>query len=135
MRGSTGVVQRCWHDAEDYTVPEEQQADPLMRALKQGEVGVSFFPSGLRDILPESLFTLVDRIFQPGDLCKRSIDDVCSGIVTSVHTEVRLAHSVTDEPVEGWKALNDIERSHSPEVQDYVLHDDWIGQVSKANCF
>lgn len=130
LRGSIGVVQRCWHDAEDYTIPEAQQADPLMRPLKQGEVGVSFFPSGFRDILPESLFTLVDRIFQPGDLCKRSIDDVCSGIVASVHTEVRLAHSITDEPVEGWKTLSDIERSHNAEVQDYVLYDDWIGQVS-----
>lgn len=57
-----------------------------MRPLTHGEVGVSFFARGLdlpvREILPESKLTLLDRMYQPGDLLKRSIDDVRSGIVT-----------------------------------------------------
>lgn len=100
-----------------------------MRPMQQGEVGVSFLPSGLRDILPESEFTLVDRSFQPGDLCKRSIDDVRSGVVTGVDVQAKLAHAVSDEPVEGWKSIHDLKRSDTAEIGDYVLCDDWVGQV------
>lgn len=53
-----------------------------MRPLKPGEVGVSFYPQGAREILPESELNLVDRVYQPGDLLKKSIDDVRAGIVT-----------------------------------------------------
>lgn len=110
-------------------MPEGAKVDPLLRPLKQGEVGVSFFPDGIRDILPESTFSLVDRNFQPGDLCKRSIDDVSSGIITSVETKVRLAHAITGEHIDGWKGLEDLVKSTTAEIQDYVLYDDWVGQV------
>lgn len=100
-----------------------------MRQLQQGEVGVSFFPNGARDILPESNFILVDRSFQPGDLCKRSIEDVRSGVVTSVDTTARLAHAISDEPIEGWKGLHEFKKSATAEIGDYVLCDDWVGQV------
>lgn len=122
-------LQRCWHDADDYLPPPGPQVDPLMRQLQQGEVGVSFFPNGVRDILPESNFTLVDRSFQPGDLCKRSIDDLRSGVVTRVDVKARLAHAISDEPVEGWKSVDQFEKSTMVEVGDYVLSDDWVGQV------
>ena len=74
-------VQRCWHDAEDLPATAEQIAsDPLMRPLAHGEVGVSFFNRGQdlqpREILPESKLMLLDRMYQPGDLLKRSIDDL-----------------------------------------------------------
>lgn len=66
--------------------PEQLAADPLMRPLKHGEVGVSFFSTTTdlpqREILPESKLMLLDRMYQPGDLLKRSIDDVRSGVVT-----------------------------------------------------
>ena len=80
-------IQRCWHDAEDIpATPEQIAADPLMRPLQHGEVGVSWFSRGpdlaTREILSESQLTLLDRMYQPGDLLKRSIDDVRSGIVT-----------------------------------------------------
>ena len=79
--------QRCWHDAEDLPASAEQiAADPLMRPLNHGEVGVSFFARGPdlppREILPETQLTLLDRMYQPGDLLKMSVDDVRSGIVT-----------------------------------------------------
>lgn len=67
-------------------LPEQLALDPLMRPLKHGEVGVSFFTTSAdtpqREILPESKLELLDRMYQPGDLLKRSIDDVRSGIVT-----------------------------------------------------
>ena len=80
-----------------------------MRPLEKGEVGVSFFPNGVREILPEPEFTLVDRMFQPGDLCKRRIDDVRSGVITSVDVKGRLEHAISGEPVPDWKSMNDIE--------------------------
>ena len=68
--------------------PEQLAQDPLLRPLKHGEVGVSFYPTSggpdhhHREILDESKLKLVDRMYQPGDLLKRSIDDVRSGVVT-----------------------------------------------------
>ncbi|THH13368.1 hypothetical protein EW146_g6839 [Bondarzewia mesenterica] len=123
-----GIVLRCWHDAEDVPPPQDH-ADPLMRLLEHGEVGVSFFPNGVREILPESDFTLVDRMFQPGDLCKKSVDDVWSGVVTSVDVKGRLEHAISGEPVPDWKGIEDIESPGDVDVGDYVAYDNWIGQV------
>ena len=100
-----------------------------MRPLEKGEVGVSFFPNGIREILPESEFTLVDRMFQPGDLCKRSIDNVRSGVITSVDVKGRLEHAISGEPVLDWKSMNDIETPADVDIGDYVAYDNWIGQV------
>ena len=100
-----------------------------MRPLEKGEVGVSFFPNGIREILPESEFTLVDRMFQPGDLCKRSIDDVRSGVILSVDVKGRLEHAISGEPVPDWKSMNDIEIPADVDIGDYVAYDNWIGQV------
>lgn len=126
--GPYGIVLRCWHDSDD-AAPPQDQLDPLMRPLERGEVGVSFFPNGIREILPESEFTLVDRLFQPGDLCKRSIDDVRSGVITSVDVKGRLEHAISGEPVPNWKSMNDIEIPADVDIGDYVAHDNWIGQV------
>jgi ubiquitin-conjugating enzyme E2 O len=97
LRDFRHEYQRCWHDAEDIPLsPEQLAADPLLRPLKHGEVGVSFFaaPSDRpqREILPESKLVLLDRIYQPGDLLKKSIDDVRSGIVTRYGMHGRLTH-------------------------------------------
>ncbi|KAH9082216.1 hypothetical protein EDB83DRAFT_2503321 [Lactarius deliciosus] len=126
--GSYGIVLRCWHDSDD-TAPPQDQHDPLMRPLERGEVGVSFLPNGIREILPESEFTLVDRMFQPGDLCKRSIDDVRSGVITSVDVKGRLEHAISGESVPNWKSMNDIEIPADVDIGDYVAYDNWIGQL------
>ena len=54
----------------------------LLNESGQGEVGVSYFPRPSREIVPEAQLDLVDRNYQPGDLLKRSVDDVVSGVVT-----------------------------------------------------
>lgn len=113
--------------------------DPLMRPLKRGEVGVSFLPGGVREIVPEADYTLVDRTFQSGDYCKRSIDDVRSGVVVSTEVQVKLVHAITGEPVPGWKGVRDLRHATCINGGDYVVYDDWIGQVSTlrilVSCF
>lgn len=102
-----------------------------MRPLQPGEVGVSFISDGgEREILPESDLELVDRSFQPGDYCKRSLDDVRSAVVTSVKVKGRLEHVISGEQVEGWRTVDDIEDKPDAEIGDYVIFEDWIGQVS-----
>lgn len=44
-------------------------------------MGVSYFPRPMREILSEDSLDLVDRMYQPGDLLKRSIDDMTAGVV------------------------------------------------------
>jgi ubiquitin-conjugating enzyme E2 O len=104
----------------------------MMRPLMRGEVGVSFFPTGVRDILPESDFTLVDRTFQRGDYCKRAVDDVQSGVVTSINVEGGLEHSISREPVEGWHTMDELEIPVDVDIADYVVYDDWIGQACNS---
>jgi hypothetical protein len=120
--------QRCWHDADDGAQPGDGD-DPLMRPLKRGEVGISFFSNGAREILPDSELELVDRVFQPGDLCKRSVDDVRAGVITNVDVQGRLEHAISGEPVEGWKGMAEVYSTLECELGDYVVYNDWIGQV------
>ncbi|KAG6878620.1 hypothetical protein C0993_001143 [Termitomyces sp. T159_Od127] len=126
---SLGIVLRCWHDAEDVP-PQTTLTDPMMRPLRPGEVGVSFLvDGGEREILPESELSLIDRSIQPGDFCKRSIDDVQSGVVTNVHVRGRMQHVISGESVEEWKTLDDLEARLDAEIGEYVVYDDWIGQI------
>ncbi|EGO05192.1 hypothetical protein SERLA73DRAFT_164742 [Serpula lacrymans var. lacrymans S7.3] len=129
---SYGIVLRCWHDAEELPPPHSFM-DPLMRPLEPGEVGVSFFPNGVREILPESEFVLVDRTFQAGDYCKRSVDDVRSGVVTAIEVMARLVHAVSGASVEGWKSTCDLEHSMDVDIGDYVVYNDWVGQLFDEN--
>ncbi|KZT72795.1 hypothetical protein DAEQUDRAFT_722414 [Daedalea quercina L-15889] len=123
-----GIVLRCWHDAEDLPPPAEN-TDPLMRPLKPGEVGVSYFPRPTREILPEAQLELVDRNYQPGDLLKRSVDDVVSGVVTGIEVKGRLEHAISDEPLHEWKTTSEVQTAIDVDMGDYVVYDDWIGQV------
>lgn len=125
-------LQRCWHDAEDIAPSED---DPLTRPLERGEVGVSFLSNnGRREILPESDLSLIDRTFQPGDYCKRSIDDVRSAVVLSIKVRGKLEHAITNAPVDGWRESSEVVPAMEAEARDYVLCDDWIGQVRPDPC-
>ncbi len=105
-----------------------------MRPLERGEVGVTFISEGsAREILPESELTLVDRTLQPGDYCKRSIDDVRSGVVTNIRVRGRLQHVISGEPVEGWRNSDQVVPAMEAEIGDYVIYDDWVGQVSVSD--
>jgi ubiquitin-conjugating enzyme E2 O len=106
--------------------------DPLLRPLNRGEVGVSFFPDNRREIRQETDFTLVDRFFQPGDVCKRSIHDAQSGVVASVDVQFQVAHVISNKHIDEWKSIKDIQKFPDVSVGDYVACDDWIGQVSST---
>ncbi|KAF9455069.1 hypothetical protein P691DRAFT_691418 [Macrolepiota fuliginosa MF-IS2] len=125
---SYGIVLRCWHDAEDLPPPENH--DPFLRTYRHGEVGVTFLPDHHeREVLSESELRLVDRTFVPGDICKRTVDDVRSGVVLKTSTRGRLAHVISGEEVPDWKTRNDVEESQVVVPGDFVAYDDWIGQV------
>ncbi|KAI1796055.1 hypothetical protein LXA43DRAFT_1160458 [Ganoderma leucocontextum] len=123
-----GVVLRCWQDAEELPPPAEG-VDPLLRPLVQGEVGVSYFPRPVREIITEDKLSLVDRMYQPGDLLKRSVDDVRSGIVTSTNVKGRLEHAISGQTVPGWKTMDEIETAVEVDMGDLVVHNDWVGQM------
>ncbi|KAI0758238.1 hypothetical protein C8Q74DRAFT_307926 [Fomes fomentarius] len=123
-----GVVLRCWQDAEDLP-PAADNVDPLMRPLVQGEVGVSYFPRPVREIISEDKLDLVDRMYQPGDLLKRSVDDVRAGIVTSVTVKGRLDHAISGQAIPGWKTMDEIDTAVDVDMGDYVVCNDWVGQV------
>jgi len=102
----------------------------MMRQLLPGEVGVSFLgDGGEREILPESGLRLIDRTIPPGDFCKRSIDDVRSGVVLNARVKGRIEHVISGEPIDGWRTLDELESRADAEIGDYVVYDDWIGQV------
>ncbi|KAJ3783382.1 hypothetical protein GGU10DRAFT_361067 [Lentinula aff. detonsa] len=124
-----GIVLRCWHDADD--APLSNLQDPLMRPLERGEVGVSFLSdtADKREILSESELQLLDRSLQPGDVIKRSVDDVQSGMVLDVRMKTRLEHAISKEQVDGWKTSKDFDANRQAEIGDYVVYEDWLGQV------
>ena len=103
-----------------------------MRQLQHGEVGVSFLGGrGEREILPESELRLIDRTILPGDLCKRNIDDLHSraGVVINSQIKGRIEHVISGESFGGWRTLEELESRADAEIGDYVVYDDWIGQV------
>ncbi|KAJ3550286.1 hypothetical protein NMY22_g567 [Coprinellus aureogranulatus] len=123
------VVLRCWHDPEDIP-PQASAVDPLLRPLKKGEVGISYISHRAQnEICSESQLRLIDRCMQPGDYCKRSIDDMRSGVILGMHVRGRLAHVISGEPVEGWKTLDDLQEKRRAEIGDYITYDDWVGQI------
>ncbi|KAF9076116.1 hypothetical protein BDP27DRAFT_1313919 [Rhodocollybia butyracea] len=127
---SIGIVLRCWHDAEDIPPLNNLDQDPLMRPLNRGEVGVSFvLQTDKREIIPESDLILLDRTLQPGDYVKRNVDDVQSGVVLNVRVKGRLEHAISGEPVEGWKTSEDLDMDRQADIGDYVVYEDWVGQI------
>lgn len=103
--------------------------DPLLRPLKRGEVGVSFYPHNTREILPESDFKLIDRPMQTGDVCKRSYDDVQSAVVANVDINFRVSHAVSGQWLDGWKKMDDVKEFDDVTVGDFVECNGWIGQI------
>ncbi|KAJ1301645.1 hypothetical protein OPQ81_008888 [Rhizoctonia solani] len=120
----------AWHDADDQAIPLNP-ADPLERPLKKGEFGITDIEHRTRHIVPESEYELVDRTFRVGDVCKRGIDDVASAVVLDVRCELRLKHAISGVPVEGWVPGDEVENKPGVMLGDYVVCDDWVGQVEE----
>lgn len=115
---------------------EVPQSDPLLRPLEHGEVGVTFWsPNGAPEIVHENELRLLDRAFQLGDYCKRSFDDLQSGVIINVKVKSRFEHAISHEEVPGWFTTQDLKEKTDGEIGDYVSYDDWIGQVSSSDEF
>lgn len=94
------------------------------------QVGVQSYPTGKREILPESSFRLVDRAFVRGDFCKREQDDIQSGVVLNVKVEVKVQHAITMQTVDQWFDKDEFRATQPLSIGDIVLYDDWVGQAS-----
>ncbi|ELU39894.1 ubiquitin-conjugating enzyme domain-containing protein [Rhizoctonia solani AG-1 IA] len=121
---------RSWHDADDQVSPLNP-SDPLELPLKKGEFGITDIEHRTRHIVPESEYELVDRTFRVGDVCKRGIDDVASAVVLEVRCELRLKHAISGVPVEGWIPGEEVENKPGVMLGDYVVCNDWVGQVEE----
>lgn len=95
--------------------PPGSQPHPLDRMLAPGELGVSFMfnppgaePDSHLQIRQTSTLDLVDRLMQPGDVCKRSLEDVQSGAIKSVHMDTKLEHVISGQKLEAWVPSEDL---------------------------
>lgn len=49
--------------------------------------------------------------------------------MSSIDVKGRLEHAITSEEIPGWKGKDDIECYIDVDMGDYVVYDDWVGQV------
>lgn len=124
--------QRCWHDSDQVAIPD-LSIDPLLRPLERGEVGVSFYPGHKRAILPDSSLELLDRTLQAGDICKRRHDDVQSAVVTKTEVAFKVSHAISQRLLDERFTLSDIKEDEDVAIGDFVVYDDWIGQVQNVS--
>lgn len=69
-------------------------------------------------------------MFQPGDVCKRDLQSVKAGVIIACETEAKLEHAVTGVPLPGWHHSSELEPANDIFAGDFVVLDDWVGQVS-----
>lgn len=53
-----------------------------------------------------------------------------SGIVTKVDVKFKVGHVISGQVIDEWKTLHDVKVLDDVTVGDYVVYNDWIGQVS-----
>lgn len=47
----------------------------------------------------------------------------------SIDVKGRLEHTISGEEIPGWKGTDDVECSFEVDMGDYVVYNDWVGQV------
>ncbi|WVQ93025.1 hypothetical protein IAU59_000088 [Kwoniella sp. CBS 9459] len=127
-------VLRCWadEDGEMPPLPPGQEAHPLDRNLKRGEVGIADTISGDLSIVPESSLTLSSREFLKGDVVKRSLASPESAVIVDMTTQVKLVHAITQTPLDEWVDYKLLKNSLSIEARDRVVYNGWIGTVEEV---
>ncbi|KAG8823512.1 hypothetical protein FRC19_003683 [Serendipita sp. 401] len=128
-----GIIARTWSE-QPYDAPVDSLDDPLMRPLAKGEVGVQDQFTGLRRIVSDSTLRLVDRsLFVRGDICKKTrSEDAQSGAVLNVHVQIQVRHAITNMSVDAWFEREEFRPHQSLLLGDYVLCENWIGQVEEV---
>ena len=51
-------------------------------------------------------------------------------LLLRVEVKGRLEHAISEEPLPDWKTTNDLLTAIDVDMGDYVVYDDWVGQVS-----
>ncbi|KAG8981697.1 hypothetical protein FRB93_008397, partial [Tulasnella sp. JGI-2019a] len=121
------IILRHWHDSEP--THQDYGEDSLDRPLQRGEIGISYLASGELEIVQEEDFHLVDRALQQGDVVKRNVHDLQSGVVLDTKVEVKVEHAVSQMHNAAWVASEEFEPSTDIFLGDYAVYDDWVGQV------
>lgn len=84
------------------------------------------------EIVEEQEFHLVDRALQQGDIVKRNVHDLQSGVVSDTKVEVKVEHAVSQIEYGTWVSSEEFEPSTDIFLGDYVVYDDWVGQVHEV---
>ncbi|KAE8264443.1 hypothetical protein A4X09_0g6965 [Tilletia walkeri] len=134
-REELAVVERCYYDPQESielpALPPEQDPENLHRSLKSKEYGITCYPSGKRAIVDESTLEVRDRIFQIGDLCKRSALTTMSGVILSVTTEAQLEHVLSKQRTD-WVPAEEFTNAARIFVGDHVINSNWVGVVEEV---
>lgn len=51
----------------------------------------------------------------------------------SIDVKGRLEHAITGEEIPGWKGKDEVECYIDVDMGDYVVYDDWVGQVRSSS--
>ena len=54
--------------------------------------------------------------------------------MSSIDVKGRLEHAITGEEIPDWKSKDEIECYIDVDMGDYVVYDDWVGQVRYPTC-
>ena len=89
--------------------------------------------TGALSIVPESSLSLRQRNFLVGDVVKRSLLHVESGIVIDSEHEVRLTKLIVGDILPGWIPFDKLKSSLILEVKDKVIYDEWFGTIEEVS--
>ncbi len=49
--------------------------------------------------------------------------------IISIDVRGRVEHAISSEPIPGWKSMNEVECYIDVDMGDYIVYNDWVGQV------
>ncbi len=89
--------------------------------------------TNILQIVPESTLKLRQRDFMIGDIVKRSLMNVESGVVTGTSHDVRLTKLITGEILPNWVPFDKLKSSLILDLKDKVVYDEWLGSVDDVS--
>ncbi|KAN0060251.1 hypothetical protein ACQY0O_007580 [Thecaphora frezii] len=128
---SSGVVLRCWQREEAEQQDPVRERSGKNRPLQQGEIGVFWSPSDVREILKEDEVEVVDRSLHIGDVCKKSLKDKSSCVVVDIKRKLTLEHVISKKRIDHEVPSELVQNAVRITRGDYVVAQDWIGVVEE----
>jgi ubiquitin-conjugating enzyme E2 O len=107
----------------------------MLEPLSEGEVVVAFdFFGNERGKFKEDDVEVVDRSLRLGEAVKEVGDGVRCGVVIGYDVQMRLGHAISGQKLPGWVGGKDVKWNNRLGVGSYVVHGNWVGQVSSGLC-